>query len=32
MGSYVPNTNEERQEMLKACGYESFDDMVQRHP
>ncbi len=27
MGSYVPNTNEERQEMLKACGYESFDDM-----
>lgn len=27
MGSYVPNTSEERQEMLKACGYESFDDM-----
>lgn len=27
MGSYVPNTNEERQEMLKACGYASFDDM-----
>lgn len=27
MGSYVPNTNEERQEMLKACGYDSFDDM-----
>lgn len=27
MGSYVPNTNEERQDMLKACGYDSFDDM-----
>ncbi len=27
MGSYVPNTNEERQKMLKACGYDSFDDM-----
>ena len=27
MGSYVPNTNEERQEMLAACGYDSFDDM-----
>lgn len=27
MGSYVPNTNEERQEMLKTCGYDSFDDM-----
>ena len=27
MGSYVPNTNEERQEMLKVCGYDSFDDM-----
>lgn len=27
MASYVPNTKEERQEMLEACGYSSFEDM-----
>ncbi len=27
MGSYVPNTDAERKEMLKACGFDSFDDM-----
>lgn len=27
MGSYVPNTNDERLEMLHACGYDSFEDM-----
>ena len=27
MGSYVPNTNDERLEMLHVCGYDSFDDM-----
>lgn len=32
MGSYVPNTNEERLEMLHACGYESFDDMFKIIP
>ena len=27
MGSYVPNTLKEREEMLKAAGYTSFEDM-----
>ncbi|MCR4956364.1 MAG: aminomethyl-transferring glycine dehydrogenase subunit GcvPA [Lachnospiraceae bacterium] len=27
MGSYVPNTKAEREEMLKEIGYKSFDDM-----
>ena len=27
MGSYVPNTRKEQEEMLKASGYESFEDM-----
>lgn len=32
MGSYVPNTNDERLEMLQACGYESFEDMFKIIP
>lgn len=32
MGSYVPNTNDERLEMLHACGYESFEDMFKIIP
>ena len=27
MGTYVPNTEEERQAMLEACGFRSFDEM-----
>ena len=27
MGTYVPNTPEEQLEMLRAAGFESFDDM-----
>ena len=27
MGSYVPNTLKEREEMLKEAGYSSFEDM-----
>ncbi len=27
MGSYVPNTPAEQQEMLKECGYSGFDDL-----
>ena len=27
MGTYVPNTTKEQEEMLKAAGYASFDDM-----
>ena len=27
MGTFVPNTRKEQQEMLKAAGYKSFDDM-----
>lgn len=27
MGSYVPNTLKEREEMLQAAGYTSFEDM-----
>ncbi len=27
MGSFVPNTKEEREQMLREAGYESFDDM-----
>lgn len=32
MGSYVPNTTDERLEMLQACGYESFEDMFKIIP
>lgn len=32
MGSYVPNTNDERLEMLHACGYESFEEMFKIIP
>ena len=28
MGSYVPNTLEERQEMLKEIGYSSIEDLL----
>ena len=28
MGSYVPNTLEERQEMLKEIGYSSIENLV----
>ena len=27
MGTYVPNTRAEQQQMLEACGFTSFDDM-----
>ena len=27
MGTYVPNTREEQERMLRACGYDSFDEM-----
>ena len=27
MGSFVPNTKEEREQMLREAGYKSFDDM-----
>ena len=27
MGTYIPGTREEQQEMLKACGYQSFEDL-----
>ena len=27
MGSYVPNTLKEREEMLREAGYSSFEDM-----
>ena len=32
MGSYVPNTLEERQEMLKEIGYNSIDDLFAHIP
>lgn len=32
MGSYVPNTLEERQEMLKEIGYNSIDDLFSHIP
>ena len=32
MGSYVPNTQEERQAMLEAAGYESMDDLFRDIP
>ena len=31
MGSYVPNTLEERQEMLKEIGYNSIEDSVRTY-
>ena len=30
MGKYVPSTSEEQQEMLKAVGVSSFDEMCIR--
>ena len=27
MGTYVPNTKAEQQEMLESCGFRSFDEM-----
>ena len=27
MGTYVPNTRAEQQQMLEACGFTGFDDM-----
>ena len=27
MGTYVPNTRAEQQQMLEACGFTSFEDM-----
>ena len=27
MGSYVPNTKEQRQEMLKEIGFQTMDDL-----
>ena len=32
MGSYVPNTPEERQQMLKEIGLSSFDDLYRNVP
>lgn len=32
MGSYVPNTLEERQEMLKEIGYSSIEDLFAHIP
>lgn len=32
MGSYLPNTKQEQQEMLKAAGYESFDELFANIP
>ena len=32
MGSYVPNTQEERQAMLEAAGYASMDDLFRDIP
>ena len=32
MGRYVTNTREEQQEMLRAIGYESFDDLYRDVP
>lgn len=32
MGSYVPNTPEERQEMLRECGFAGFDDLYRDIP
>ena len=27
MGSYVPNTGKEQQEMLRVCGFQSMDEL-----
>ena len=32
MGSYVPNTKEQRQEMLKEIGYWSIEDLFAHIP
>ncbi|MDO5550330.1 MAG: aminomethyl-transferring glycine dehydrogenase subunit GcvPA [Lachnospiraceae bacterium] len=32
MGSYVPNTKQEQQEMLREIGFESFDEMFSNIP
>ncbi len=31
MGSYVPNTKEERQEMLKEIGFQTMDDLFRTY-
>lgn len=32
MGSYVPNTPQDQESMLKTCGFDSFDDMYRDIP
>ena len=32
MGNYVPNTPDEQLEMLRECGFESFDDLYRDIP
>ena len=32
MGSYVPNTKEQRQEMLKEIGFQTIDDLFAHIP
>ncbi len=32
MGSYIPNTDNEQQQMLKASGYKDFDDLFKTIP
>lgn len=32
MGTYVPNSKQEQQEMLKICGFNSFDDLYTSIP
>ena len=32
MGSYVPNTEKERQEMLQAAGYSDMKEALCGHP
>ena len=32
MGSYVPNTPAEQQEMLRECGFSGFDDLYRDVP
>ena len=32
MGSYVPNTKEQRQEMLKEIGFQTMDDLFAHIP
>ena len=32
MGSYVPNTSRQQEEMLRECGFESFEDLYRDVP